>query len=210
MTFERIFERVHRRSALVEEDHAASVSDLENGLRQHEPHAAQRIRWGAGEPRSLEALATCPTRSGLAEGSRRSALAWSKRFGSASGDGSQGIATDAFNNILVVGSSVGAVDFGGGPLPNAGEDDIFVAKLDAEGNHVWSKTFGDGADQYALDVATDPQGCVIVNGIFRATLDFGGTPLVNAGDDDTYVVKLGIDGEHLWSRAFGDSERQSG
>jgi hypothetical protein len=137
-------------------------------------------------------------------------LVWSKRFGSASGEGSQGLATDASNNIVVVGSSGGAVDFGGGPLPNSGEGDIFVAKLDADGNHVWSRSFGDAADQSALDVATDPQGCVIVNGIFRGTLDLGGTPLVNAGDDDTYVVKLGIDGEHLWSRAFGDAERQFG
>jgi hypothetical protein len=137
-------------------------------------------------------------------------LVWSKRFGSANGEGSQGIATDAANNIVVVGSSAGSPDFGGGPLPNAGEDDLFVAKLDPDGNHVWSRSFGDGADQFALDVATDPQGCVVVNGIFRGTVDFGGTPLVNAGDDDAYVVKLGIDGEHLWSRAFGDAERQFG
>ncbi len=137
-------------------------------------------------------------------------LTWSKRFGSLGGDGVQGLATDAQNDIVVVGSSTGAVDFGGGPLANAGGEDLYVAKLDAEGNHIWSRSFGDSAMQRALDVATDPLGCVFVNGLFRGTLDFGGTPLLNAGDDDAYLVKLGIDGEHLWSRAFGDSERQYG
>lgn len=135
---------------------------------------------------------------------------WSKRFGSASGEGSHGVAADPDGNIAVVGSSFGAIDLGGGPLTNAGDEDLFVAKLDGDGNHLWSHTFGDAAKQRALAVATDPAGCVVVNGIFQGTIDFGGAPLVSAGEDDGYVVKLGLDGEYLWSRQLGDAERQFG
>jgi hypothetical protein len=62
---------------------------------------------------------------------------WSKSFGNAGFDVATATAIDSAGNVVVTGYFQGTVDFGGGPLTTAGEDDIFVAKLDSSGNHLW-------------------------------------------------------------------------
>ncbi len=65
---------------------------------------------------------------------------WSKRFGDASSQIGNGIGFDPAGNVFVTGTFQGTVDFGGGGLTSAGGNDICIARLDAAGNHVWSKT----------------------------------------------------------------------
>ena len=81
---------------------------------------------------------------------------WSKRFGDADDDFAEGIGVDAAGNVLIAGSFSGKIDFGGGSLVSAGQRDIFLAKLDAAGNHRWSKRFGDANSDIAHDVALEP------------------------------------------------------
>lgn len=139
---------------------------------------------------------------------------WSKGFGSADIDRGQGLAVDSGDNILLAGFFVdiaaGSIDFGGGPLPSAGSSDAFVAKLDPDGDHVWSRSYGDPDSQDAAGVAVDPADNVIATGAFFGEVDFGGGPLVSAGDNDVFLLKLDAAGDHLWSRRFGDGLRQDG
>jgi hypothetical protein len=135
---------------------------------------------------------------------------WSKRFGDSSYQFGRSAALDASNNVIVTGQFSGAVDFGGGGLTSAGGDDIFVAKLDAAGNHVWSKRFGDALFQKGLSVAVDASGNAIVTGCFAGTVDFGGDSLTAAGSDDIFVAKFDAAGNHTWSKAFGDLVFQEG
>jgi len=133
---------------------------------------------------------------------------WSKRFGDALYQVGYRVAVDASGNVIVTGDFQGTVNFGGGPLTGVGEMDIYVVKLDANGNHLWSKRFGDANDQWAESVAVDGSGSVIVAGYFHGTVDFGGDPLGCVGDYDIYVVKLDANGNHLWSKRFGDANVQ--
>ncbi|MBI4702896.1 MAG: SBBP repeat-containing protein [Deltaproteobacteria bacterium] len=129
---------------------------------------------------------------------------WSKSFGDVNSQAAVAIATDAWGNALVTGTFNGTVDFGGGPLTCAwGGLDVFVAKLDSSGGHIWSKHFGDVSDQYGVDVATDGSGNALVLGEFRGTVDFGGEPLTSAGDFDIFLAKLDSSGGHIWSKRFG-------
>jgi Beta-propeller repeat len=135
---------------------------------------------------------------------------WSKRFGDAGAQSGASIAVDAAGNVLVTGSLSGTVDFGGGPLVSAGQNDIFVVKLDAAGNHLWSRRFGDGGAQGGAGIAADGLGNVLVTGAFSGTANFGGGPLASAGGGDVFVVKLDGAGNHVWSKRFGDSNEQAG
>ncbi|WP_438019774.1 PE-PGRS family protein [Sorangium sp. So ce315] len=89
-----------------------------------------------------------------------------------------------------------------------GGHDVFVVKLDASGGHLWSKRFGDGAEQYPFAVATDSSGNIVVAGEFAGILNFGDDPsaaLVSAGGRDLFVAKLDAEGNHLFSKRFGDA-----
>ncbi len=133
---------------------------------------------------------------------------WSKRFGDGSNQLAGGLAVDGAGNIIVASQSRGTIDFGGGPLTNMDNNDVFVAKLDPAGNHLWSKRFGDAAQQYVEGVAVDAAGNVIITGSSNGTLDFGGGPITSAGFTDVFVAKLDADGNHLWSKGFGDGSFQ--
>jgi FlgD Ig-like domain len=122
---------------------------------------------------------------------------WSKAVGGAS------VKMDASGNVILVGGLYGTQDFGGGPLTSAGFTDVVVAKYDANGNHLWSKRFGDENDQVGEGVAVDASGNIVIAGWFTGTVDFGGGPLTSAGYDiDIFVAKFDADGNHLWSKRF--------
>jgi Beta-propeller repeat len=88
--------------------------------------------------------------------------AWSQRFGDANAQRPSAVATDAAGDIYVAGYFYGSVDFGSGVLTSAGGADVFLAKFDASGACLWSKRFGDTADQSGASVATDAAGNVYI------------------------------------------------
>lgn len=135
---------------------------------------------------------------------------WSQRFGGVGLDRSRAIAVDVFGNILVTGSFQRTADFGGGPLTSAGAVDVFLAKYDARGNHIWSRRFGGTGAETGISVDVDRAGNVLLTGEFQRTVDFGGGPMTSAGSWDVFVVRLDFDGDHIWSRRFGDSGADAG
>jgi hypothetical protein len=128
---------------------------------------------------------------------------WSKRFGDAMIQYGAGIAVDAQGNVFMLASSSGGIDFGGGLLASKGALDVFVAKLDPAGNHIWSKRFGDGGNQMGRGIAVSQGSEVLVTGYFEGQLSFGGGMLGSVGSNDIFLTKLGNDGNHIWSARFG-------
>jgi hypothetical protein len=135
---------------------------------------------------------------------------WSKRFGDAGSQTAVSVATDKSGNVIVTGYFDGTIDFGGGPLTNAGIIDIFVVKLDASGNHVWSKRFGDAGPQAGTMVKTTPEGDIVLMSALGGSADFGGGPVTSAGGFDLGLAKLDAAGKHVWSKHFGDTMEQTG
>ena len=75
-----------------------------------------------------------------------------------------------------------------------------VMKLDAAGHPLWSHVYD---PSIAIDtVATDGEGNVIFAGTYHEAVDLGGGPLpAPTSMLASFVVKLGPDGNHLWSSA---------
>lgn len=136
---------------------------------------------------------------------------WSKRFGNPSFQSATGVVVDAAGSVVVTGWFEGSVDFGAGPLDSAGANDVFLAKYDADGKHVWSKHFGQWKDTigaFGTAVALDAAGNIVVTGKVAGAVDFGGGLLVSTDAGDIFVAKLDPEGEHLWSKAFGGANDQ--
>jgi hypothetical protein len=133
---------------------------------------------------------------------------WSKRFGDASAQYATDVTVDGSGNVTITGYLDGSIDFGGGTLTGAGSIDIFVAKFDPTGAHLWSKRFGDSDEQNALSIAHDASGNLIIAGYFDGSVDFGGGALTSAGNYDIYVAKFDPAGTHVWSKRFGDASYQ--
>ncbi|WP_242515928.1 hypothetical protein [Sorangium cellulosum] len=111
----------------------------------------------------------------------------------------RGFAVDRAGNALLAGAFEGGLAFGAARLESAGDADAFVAKVDACGVPLWSRRFGDGAAQGALDVAA-AGGHTLVLGDFSGTLDLGGRRLTaSPAGGDLFLVKLGPDGSTRWA-----------
>ncbi|MFN2370452.1 MAG: hypothetical protein ABR506_04770, partial [Candidatus Krumholzibacteriia bacterium] len=109
--------------------------------------------------------------------------------------------------VTVAGMFDGTVDFGGGPLTSSNPfgDDMYVARFDANGNHVFSFAVAAGQGHGVNAVRADHAGGTYVMGrIYSGTVDFGGGPL--AANNDFYVVRYDQDGNHLFSGLHGDAE----
>ncbi|WP_437613083.1 hypothetical protein WMF20_11085 [Sorangium sp. So ce834] len=135
---------------------------------------------------------------------------WSQRISSTGSGGIQDIAVDSSDNVLIAGTFSNSINFGGPTLTSAGWTDVFLAKFDSSGNHVWSQSFGNGNYDNVSSVATDSSGNVIITGYFSDTVSFGGTPLVSAGSTDIFVAKFDSSGNHVWSQSFGSASAENG
>jgi hypothetical protein len=137
---------------------------------------------------------------------------WSRRIGAEGNEYAVGVAFDNSGNLFVTGFSSfsTAVDFGGGPLTAGGLVDVYVAKYDAAGGHLWSKLIGDANYQQAYGLDVDDFGNAVITGLFEGSMDFGGGPLTSAGGVDVYLARYSGAGTHLFSTRYGSTLDQLG
>jgi hypothetical protein len=141
---------------------------------------------------------------------------WAKRAGGSSFDDGDSIDVDSTGNVYVTGNFQGPADFtsNGNPvtLTSAGQDEVFVWKLDSAGAGVWAKSAGSSGGDVGRSVVVDSSGNVYVTGIFTGTADFdrdGNSANLTAVGFDVFVWKLSSAGALVWARqarasAFSD------
>ncbi|UCF49216.1 MAG: SBBP repeat-containing protein, partial [Thermoplasmatales archaeon] len=128
---------------------------------------------------------------------------WAESAGGPSYNNGVGIALDTGGNIYITGSFRYPATFGGNPLTNRGYDDIFIAKLDANGVWQWAESAGSTRGDYGYDVVLDTNDNVIITGNFYGPAIFGNTSLVSKGELDVFVAKLDNNGVWLWAKSAG-------
>jgi hypothetical protein len=135
---------------------------------------------------------------------------WYQSFGDVDNQAFASVAADGSGNVILTGSFFGTVDFGGGPLTSTGDSDVFVVKFEGSGSHLWSRQFVHDSSLGVGRAATDGSDNVVITGGFAGNVDFGGGSLTSAGGGDIFVAILDSNGNHRWSRRFGDVDDQSG
>ena len=137
-------------------------------------------------------------------------LQWVKQFGGAYSDAILGVAADADGNIYVQGVFKDVSDWGGAPLKAGGgsDNDVVLAKYDINGDHIWSKRFGNAFNDVAGGVAVDRAGHVVMTGSFDREASFGpGDDHTSIGESDIFVARYDTDGKLDWAKTYG-SERE--
>lgn len=145
---------------------------------------------------------------------------WAKQISGNYIESVRRVAIDASGDIYIAGEFMATVDFNPGPGtfymtstpyidPALKSIDVYVAKLDSNGNFLWAKSFG-GAEYDALtDMALDPQGNIVLAGYFGLSPDFNPgsevAAMTSAGANDIYISKLDMNGNFLWAKRIGGS-----
>ncbi len=143
---------------------------------------------------------------------------WAKQMGGNDFNNGLSSAVDASGNVYTTGSFKGTTDFDPGAgvsnLTSAGENDIFVSKLDASGNFVWARRIGGTDRDEANSIAVDAAGNVYTTGTFYGTVDFdpgaGTSNLTSGGSLDIFVSKLNAAGNFVWAKSMlGTAQNQA-
>jgi hypothetical protein len=136
---------------------------------------------------------------------------WAKSIGGKGNDFGGGIALDAASNVYITGGFDDTVDFDPGmgvtKLTAVGKKDIFIQKLDANGNFLWAKSFGGRDYDRGTSIAVDADGNVYTTGYFIDTVDFDPGPdsmkISAVGLWDSFIQKLDANGNLLWAKSIG-------
>ena len=121
------------------------------------------------------------------------------------------IIVDDEQNVYIVGHfSSKYVNFGGGNRFNKGSYDVFVLKLDKNGDYVWDYCFGGNDWDYGKSITLDRNNNVLISGYFKSdSINLGGIPSINKGKKDLFILKLNNEGKYIWSYTAGGKKNES-
>jgi hypothetical protein len=126
-------------------------------------------------------------------------LLWTRQIGTNKFDNPRAAAADGLGNVYITGVTTGL--FGG--IKIRSDADVFLAKFDADGNHLWTRQIGNQSSQWGYDIDVDGTGNVYVAGLTEG--NWGG-PLGGGNPTnpyDGYLVKFNSSGDQQWLRQFG-------
>ena len=138
---------------------------------------------------------------------------WVKSFGGSLADNASAIVIDANQNCYVTGYFDGTADFNpdlnlSDSITANGGKDIFIVKVDSNGNLIYASGIGGATDEWAYSLATDLQNNLYITGYFTGTVDFdpnliNTVYLTSAGLQDIFILKLDSLGNYLWAKNIG-------
>ena len=144
----------------------------------------------------IDALDAPPDAGGVSQ--------WARAFGGTGNDVLTDLAVGDDQSVVLVGSFEQSISFGGGSLTSQGGRDVFVAKLSATGDHLWSKRLGGTGADVGYAVALDAAGNAYVIGTFIGVADFDGQQLGTGTSAGEFAIKLdAATGARAWAVQLG-------
>jgi len=142
---------------------------------------------------------------------------WAGIFGGAN-SGITDMQVDQAGNVYATGFFQFTVDFDPGagtyPLTSNGFTDIFVLKLNTNGNLLWAGAMGAADGDYAYSIAVSNAGEVYFTGFFIGTVDFDpGSGVYNLsapGVTNSFIAKLNSNGNFVWAEYISGNSSNLG
>lgn len=137
---------------------------------------------------------------------------WAIRAGGASGDdGAYGVTALPTGGVLLTGFITGTASVGTQVVTSAGDKDVLVAKVNADGTVAWATRAGGTTADWGMGIAALPDGAAVLTGFFTGSdARFGTNALASAGGDDLFVAKIGADGAFAWATRGGGTGTDRG
>ncbi|MDA3817698.1 MAG: T9SS type A sorting domain-containing protein [Prolixibacteraceae bacterium] len=113
-------------------------------------------------------------------------LIWCETYGGDGHDWAKSIVQAPSGGYYVCGST---------QSEGAGSFDVFLMKIDENGNELWKKTYGGANYEYGESVALTSGNSLYIVGTSSS--------YSNNGEPDLYLIKTDLDGDLLWDKCYG-------
>ncbi len=123
-------------------------------------------------------------------------LFWSKCFGGNDDEYGFGMVLDSDGNLVIAGRSH---SLSGDVTENKGSSDVWVFKINTDGELIWSETFGGTGEDVGNQVEAIGTSYYIIGRVYSNDFDVTG----NHGTTDGWLLKLDTNGNMLMQKCFG-------
>ncbi|MES2132922.1 MAG: SBBP repeat-containing protein [Bacteroidota bacterium] len=139
---------------------------------------------------------------------------WGKVMGGPDIDVAYAITADASGNVYTTGNFQTTGDFDPGvatyTIAAGGNADIFISKLDVNGNFTWAKSMmgSTGNNSGGRAIKLDASNNVYTGGFFGGTVDFNpgaATYTLNAAGSNGFISKLDAGGNYVWAKQISSN-----
>jgi putative intracellular protease/amidase len=114
-------------------------------------------------------------------------MVWSKTYGGVADDMGRSVCRAADGRYIVCGYT---------DSYGAGESDVWVIKIDGNGEAVWTKTYGGNRADVGWDVTVTDDGGLVI----------GGATFSTSNNMDFYLIKTDAAGNEQWSETYGNAD----
>jgi hypothetical protein len=129
---------------------------------------------------------------------------WDKSYGGSDYEGWIRASMTSDGGLIVASTSLSGAD-GTKTSPNFGSYDLWVLRLDENGNELWQQGFGGRWEDYAQGIQPTLDGGFII-GSMSSSPPSGNKTSPNYGSYDFWVIRLGMQGHKVWEASFGSAE----
>ena len=135
---------------------------------------------------------------------------WATKAGGTEGDAGCAITIDYAGNSYVTGYFRETAIFGSYSITSNGGRDIFIAKMNADGNWQWATQAGGTGNDDGYSITIDNAGNTYVTGNFWGTATFGSYSIISSGYGDIFIAKVDSGGNWQWATQVGGSDDDRG
>jgi hypothetical protein len=137
-------------------------------------------------------------------------LQWVYQAGGVSNDEGNALAVTDSNNVYITGYYEGNASFGTQAITGFGGSDVFVAKMNSNGDFLWARGAGGTNGDVGSAIAVDDTGHSYITGYFTNAALFGTTNLISNGENDMFIAKLDTNGGLLGAFHAGGTSSDNG
>lgn len=142
---------------------------------------------------------------------------WAKKIDGDDEDVVNGHITDKQGNTYIAGYFRGIADFNPtndtANLHSNGDEDIFVAKYDKNGNYIWANGFGDNFSDNANGIALDAKHNLCMAGTFEGNIDFDPSASVatlsTGTRNNAFLARYDSSGKYLGAISMSNTSASS-
>ena len=114
-------------------------------------------------------------------------MVWNRTYGTSAGDWTYGVDPTSDGGFIICGATSNAT---------SGSFDLWLIKVDIDGNEQWNRQYGSGVRGAGFDAVQTTDGGYAAIGYKQKAV---------GADDDVYLLKTDSEGNIIWERTYGGS-----